>query len=48
MPALVKRRVGSSWGASGAEGTRRCPRVTKKSRKRRRIVLDFIEGIYSD
>src|SRR5699024_5636019 len=36
MPALTKRRVGSSW-ISGAEGITVCPFASKKASQRRRI-----------
>src|SRR5512132_3486121 len=42
MPALVKRSVGSSAGIRGDDGTRRCPRSSKKLRKRSRTSPDFI------
>src|SRR4029453_7602425 len=42
IPALVKRSVGSSAGMRGDDGTRRCPRSSKKLRKRSRTSLDFI------
>src|SRR5271163_734679 len=37
MPALVKSSVGSLWGTSEEEWTRRCPLVSKKRRKVSRI-----------
>ena len=37
MPALVKSRLGSLAGTSGALGTMVCPRARKKSRKPLRI-----------
>ena len=40
-----KQQVGSSAGTSDEEGTSRCPLEMKKSRKRRRIVPEFIRKI---
>jgi hypothetical protein len=37
MPALVNRSVGSSWGMTGELSAAKCPRETKKFRKRSRI-----------
>src|SRR2546427_3084428 len=42
MPALVNSRVGSSLGSRDEEGTSRCPRATKKSRKSRRMSAERI------
>src|SRR5215470_7728728 len=44
MPALVNSRVGSSLGSKDEEGTSRCPRATKKSRKSRRMSAERIRG----
>jgi hypothetical protein len=46
MPALVKSRVGSSWGTQGLLGTIVCARgaALKYSRKVERIWADVIEG----
>jgi hypothetical protein len=43
MPALVKRRVGSSLGTSELEPTRRWPKPSKYSRKVRLSSEDLIE-----
>src|SRR5262245_50066253 len=42
MPALVKRRVGSSWGTSGELCTTRWPCRSKYARKERRISCEVI------
>src|SRR5262252_5157588 len=42
MPAFVKSSVGSSAGISDEEGTRRCPRSSKKRRNRSLTSVDFI------
>ena len=42
MPALVKSRVGSPWGTSGALGNGRCPRSWKNWRKLPRISALFM------
>src|SRR6266540_1053001 len=41
MPALASSRLASA-GISELEGTRRCPRSTKKSVNRRRISIEFM------
>ena len=38
IPALAKRRVGSSWGTTGEDGTTVCSLPSKKSRKVCRIL----------
>src|SRR6202008_3166579 len=42
IPALVKSSVGSSAGIREDEGTRRCPRSSKKRRNRSRTSVAFI------